>query len=245
MCPSTLQEAKPKAGSSRRRGDGGTDRRRESKPRSRSRIVRTIDRSFGSTHICCRVSNRAAGHPDENQSGRADGTARTTRGPGRTEMPRPPGCGIKPAKGERTPGAPPDEATSSREGPARPARPRDCPGMRVAERRAKRTRRRMTRPGGEIEAACDREARSAGPPRACGTQMRRVGFTDRTRATDRRRRCPRVDTVLFVQSRRAIDADELRNRRTGPERVHRIERRAAYMTSPNSGKPQGRTVRRS
>ena len=32
---------------------------------------------------------------------------------------------------------------------ARLARPRDCPGMRVAERRAKRTRRCMTRPGGE------------------------------------------------------------------------------------------------
>ena len=39
MCPSTLQEAKPKAGSLRGLGDHGTDHRRESKPRSRSRIV--------------------------------------------------------------------------------------------------------------------------------------------------------------------------------------------------------------
>lgn len=51
---------------------------------------------------------------------------------------------------ERTPGAPPDEATHEEGRTTRPARPRDCPGMRVAERRAKRTRRRMTRPGGEI-----------------------------------------------------------------------------------------------
>jgi hypothetical protein len=96
MCPSTLQEAKPKAGSVRGRGDHETDRRRESKPRSRSRIVRTIDRSFGST--VKRVSNRAADHPDENKSGRGwigtNGTwARSRRNA------RSPGCGIKPAKG--------------------------------------------------------------------------------------------------------------------------------------------------
>jgi|SwirhirootsSR1_FD_contig_123_20596_length_766_multi_6_in_1_out_0_1 hypothetical protein len=59
-------------------------------------------------------------HPDENQSG-VDDPAQTARGPDRTEMSlmhlaavhaaprRSPDCGIKPAKGQRTPGAPPDE----------------------------------------------------------------------------------------------------------------------------------------
>lgn len=85
---------------------------------------------------------------------------------------------------ERTPGAPPDENEGRT---TRPARPRDCPGTRVAERRAKRTRRCMTHPGGEIKAAL-REGSIGGSAASVRDQMRRVGFTDHTRATDRRRR---------------------------------------------------------
>jgi hypothetical protein len=78
-CPTTLQEAKPKAGSRRGRGDHVSDRRRESKPRSRRRNRPRSTAFFD--HVC---SNRRPINPTKiNRVGRA---ARTARGPGQTVM---------------------------------------------------------------------------------------------------------------------------------------------------------------
>ena len=64
MCPATLQEAKPKAGSLRDLVDRAADRRRESKPRSRSQINPRSTAFL--IHTCFQP---AAGRPDENKSG--------------------------------------------------------------------------------------------------------------------------------------------------------------------------------
>jgi len=74
----TLQEAKPMAGSSRAvvefaRANGGveTDRRRESKPRSPNQLRPGFTRPFWNAIIVDHNDRASAGHPDENQSGRA------------------------------------------------------------------------------------------------------------------------------------------------------------------------------
>jgi hypothetical protein len=71
-CPTTLQEAKPKAGSfAWPTSATRTDRRRESKPRSRTPCLSPADR-FCRSHDF----QQAVGHPDENQSGRTRGEKR-------------------------------------------------------------------------------------------------------------------------------------------------------------------------
>jgi hypothetical protein len=154
--PRTLREAKPKAGTiagivrdCRRHGPTAGV-----KPRSRTDIKRP--RSTAPAIIY----TKAAGHPDENESGRGHANGQQARGPGRTEMSakgiatdqrftihlaagfspcRPPEIGSNPAKGA-TPGAPPG---GKREEPDRPARSRRFEG-RVRNAACEKRPRRMT-----------------------------------------------------------------------------------------------------
>jgi hypothetical protein len=117
MCPTTLQEAKPKAGSS-----PGTNECPDGGPQTGAEAQKSTPSASPADRFCrsrFRRLQQAVGHPDENQSGRTQGH-RTTRGPGPAEMPkrqvdrrelvacqaativwreRPPVSGIKPAKG--------------------------------------------------------------------------------------------------------------------------------------------------
>jgi len=93
--PKTLQEAKPKAGSLfrgngpwRRTADGSQAQKSSATPATKSQADRLFDLTFPS----------AAGHPDENQSGRTRGEKDTWARSGRNA--EPPAGGIKPAKGQ-------------------------------------------------------------------------------------------------------------------------------------------------
>jgi len=81
----TLQEAKPKAGSLRDLVDRAADRRRESKPRSRSRVHPGIGRLFDSLVFprLCLLGRPVVPTKINRDAGEL---AQTTRGPGRTEM---------------------------------------------------------------------------------------------------------------------------------------------------------------
>jgi hypothetical protein len=108
----------------------------------------------------------------------------------------------------------------SREGPLVWQGRATAPGMRVAERRAKRTRRCMTRPGGEITERRSKEQldRRVRRERA-GRNMRRVGFTDPTRATDRQTtelESTRSCSSSASQRRRDFDAESQDWARTRP-----------------------------
>jgi hypothetical protein len=83
-CPTTLQEAKPKAGSTggrviTRRTADGSEAQKSTPHEFADRLFFSVTRGLTS------VLKWAADQPDENESG-ADAQARTTGGPGQAEM---------------------------------------------------------------------------------------------------------------------------------------------------------------